>query len=160
VDADDHDPAAESAARAVLPHAWGPAATVAAGEDQPAVGDSTTRGDQPEAAHASESSADSASAGAPVGTPAPWGASGDLTPGEHAAHEEPVSLDEAPFDAILGQHPGAAALDEASSATAEHHRPAFHAVSAPELAATDHAGSSWGGEQAPHAAADAAPHGD
>ncbi|WP_062132849.1 hypothetical protein [Demequina aestuarii] len=150
--------AAESAAHAVLPHAWGPAASDAQ-PPRDADSDSTsdTAPSSPSAPQAAFPDAAQPWAGSAPSAPTAWGSpASDGDPhapsraDDEPSQQAPVSLDEAPFDAIIGHHPGTAALDEASTASVEMHRPAFHSVSAqPQYGAA---------ERVPDASAQLAPH--
>ncbi|MFN3866271.1 MAG: hypothetical protein ACK4MD_06105 [Demequina sp.] len=142
--------AADFGSRAVLPHAESPdeeepeglpATSPSAGDSAPspaggtgAVDDTDTRGPERPAQPWASSAPSS---------PSSWGeqTAHDLgqdrptprvvpPPTDEAPAEAPASLDQTPFDAILGDHPGTAALDQVSTASAELPRPAFHSVQA------------------------------
>ncbi|MFW2513438.1 hypothetical protein ACNI3K_06635 [Demequina sp. SO4-13] len=186
---DVNDPAAEAAAKAVLPNAWGPAASPVESPD--AAADTATEWPvQADPSPASAPSWPSAPAAASAPQPAPsypsapssdsapssqsapgsWEQAEDDRPSDgtgRAAQEDrherpddetPVSIDEAPFDAILGHHPGTAALDEASTASAEMHRPAFHTVARPAHSVEAPATVPGGPAGVPDASAQLAPH--
>ncbi|MFW7415587.1 hypothetical protein [Demequina sp. SO4-18] len=181
------DPAAEAAANAILPNAWGPAASPVA---PPALYTESQSADSPSADYQTARSPESGPSAASV----PGGPSGLSAPSTHSApsaqsspgawrsepradqrsqdavptapevssegpgEEPPVRIDQTPFDAILGDHPGTAALDEASHAAGERHRPAFHSVAHAQRQAESPATVPDGPAGVPDASAQLAPH--
>ncbi len=138
------DPAAEAAARAVLPNAWGPAAEAVgvpgAPHEQysePSLGGMRPSGSPGEEGRlASAPSAPGAWDEPAQGLAASFNsipASLDMTP--ISIDEPPVPLDQrpeslgqAPFEAILGSHPATSELDQVSRSADESHRPDFHDI--------------------------------